>query len=116
MNIDWQEVEYSGLNETEMRETIEFYLNLPQRPHPDCNPLNNTHICEPQQQDKKLLALQAKYTDNYISLQLDDNVNGIICYKKDPAQDNWKIDLLDSIVADTVKWFHQVLRHPGGKD
>jgi hypothetical protein len=58
-------------------------LNLPETLHLDENLLNCAHICELQQQDKQLLALQVKYPDNYVNLQLDDNVNNIICYKKD---------------------------------
>jgi len=46
---------------------------------------------------------------------MDDDVDNIICYKKDPTQDNWKIALPESMVADTVKWFHQVMGHPGEK-
>ncbi len=56
-----------------------------------------------------------KYPDNYVNLQLDDDVNDIICYKKDPTQPNWKILLPKSMVVDTVKWFHQVMGHPGEK-
>jgi hypothetical protein len=77
--------------------------------------MNYAHICELQQQDEQLLAIQVKYLDKYINLQLDDNVNDIICYKKDPTQPNWKIELSESMVVDTVKWFHQVMGHPGGK-
>jgi hypothetical protein len=77
--------------------------------------LNYAHICELQQQDKQLLALQVKYPDNYVNLQLDGNVNDIICYKKDPTQPNWKIALPESMAVDTVKWFHQVMGHPGEK-
>ncbi len=43
------------------------------------------------------------------------NVDNIICYKKDPTQPNWKIALPESIVVDTVNWFHQVMGHPGEK-
>ena len=68
-----------------------------------------------QQQDKQLLALQVKYPDNYVNLQLDGNVDDIICYKKDPTQPNWKIALPESMVVDTVKWFHQVMGHLGEK-
>jgi hypothetical protein len=68
-----------------------------------------------QQQDKKLLILQVKYPDNYVNLQVDDNVDDIICYKKYPTQPIWKIALPDSMVVDTVKWFHQVLGQPGEK-
>jgi hypothetical protein len=77
--------------------------------------LNYAHICDLQQQDKQLLALQVKNPDNYVNLQLYDNVNDIVCYKKDPTQPNWKIDLPESMVVDTVKLFHQVMGHPGIK-
>jgi hypothetical protein len=48
-------------------------------------------------------------------LQLDDDVNDIICYKKDPTQTNWKVVLPESMVVDTVKWLHQVMGQPGEK-
>ncbi len=107
--------EYSGLYDNKAWECIECYLNLPKTPHPDQNPLNYTHICELQQQDKQLLALQVKYPDNYINLQLHDDVDDIICYKKDLAQPNWKIALPKSMVIDPIKWFHQVMGYPGEK-
>jgi hypothetical protein len=107
--------EYSGLYKDDVRECIECYLNLPDTPHPDENPLNYAHICELQQQVEHVLALQVTYPDNYVNLQLDDNVDDIICYKKDPTQPNWKIALLKSMVVDTNKWFHQVMGHPGKK-
>jgi hypothetical protein len=77
--------------------------------------LNHAQICELQQQDEQLLALQVKNLDNYVNLQLDDNIDDIICYKKNPTQPNWKIALPESMVVDTVKWFHQVMGHPGEK-
>ncbi len=80
--------EYSGLYDEDVWEYIECYLNLPDTPHPDKIRLNYAHICELQQQDKQLLALQVKYPDYYITLQLDDNVNDIIRYKKDLVQPN----------------------------
>ncbi len=49
--------EYYGLYDDDIWECIECYLNLPDTPHPDENPLNYAHICELQQQDKQLLAL-----------------------------------------------------------
>ncbi len=107
--------EYSGLYNEDIWECIDSYLNLPDTPHPDENPLNYAHICELQQQDKQLLALQVKNPDNYVNLQLDDNINDIICYKKDPTQPNWKIALPESMVVDTVKWFPQVMGHPSEK-
>ncbi len=107
--------EYSGLYNENVWECIECYFNLPDTPHPDENPLNYAHIHELQQQDEQLPALQVKYPDNYVNLQLDDNVDDIICYKKDPTQPNWKIVLHESMIVDTVKWFHQVMGHSGEK-
>jgi hypothetical protein len=80
-------------------ECIECYLNLPDTPHPDENPLNYAHIHELQHQDKQLLALQVKYPDNNVNLQLDDDVYDIICYKKDPTQPNWKIVMIRAYVG-----------------
>jgi hypothetical protein len=105
--------EYSGLYNEDMWECIECYLNLPDTPRPNENPLNYAHIHESQQREEQLLALQVKYQDNYDNLQLNDDIDDIICYKKDPTQPNWKIALPESRVVDTVKWFHQVRGHPG---
>ncbi len=38
--------EYSGLYNEDVWKCIECYLNLPDTPHPDENPLNYAHICE----------------------------------------------------------------------
>jgi hypothetical protein len=56
--------EYSGLYDDKVSECVECYLNLPETSHLDQNPLNYTHICELQQQDKQLLALQVNSLDN----------------------------------------------------
>jgi hypothetical protein len=77
--------------------------------------LDYPYIRELQQQDEQLLALQVKYPDNYVNLQLDDDVDDIIWYKKDPTQPKWKIVLPESMVVDTIKWFHQVMGYPGEK-
>jgi hypothetical protein len=53
--------EYSCLYDENVWGCIECYLNLPDTPHPDENPLNYAHIRELQQQGKQLLALQVKY-------------------------------------------------------
>jgi hypothetical protein len=52
--------EYFGRYNNEVWECIGCYPNLPETPHPDENLLNYAHICELQQQDKQLLALQVK--------------------------------------------------------
>jgi hypothetical protein len=80
--------EYISLYDNEVWDCIECYRNLPETPHPDQNLLNYTHTRELHQQDKQLLALQVKYQENHVNLQLDDNVDDIICYKRDPTQPN----------------------------
>jgi hypothetical protein len=56
--------EYSCLYDDKVWECIECYLSLPEASHPDQNPLNCAHICELQQKDEQLLALQVNYSDN----------------------------------------------------
>jgi hypothetical protein len=56
--------EYSCLYDDKVWECIECYLNLPEASHPGQNSLNYAHICELQQQDKQLLALQVNNSDN----------------------------------------------------
>jgi hypothetical protein len=62
--VYFMDQEYSGLYDEDVWECIECYLNLPDTPHLDENPLNFAHIHELQQQDKQLLALQVKFPDN----------------------------------------------------
>ncbi len=73
--------EYSGLYDDKVLEYIECYLNLPETSH---------HISQLEQQDKQLLALQVNNSNNWVNLQLDDNLDDIIGYKKDLVQPNWK--------------------------
>ncbi len=56
--------EYPCLYDDKVWECIECYLNLPETSHSDLNPLNYAHICELQQQDKQLLALQVNNSDS----------------------------------------------------
>ena len=107
------EQEFSGLYDETIWECIECYLNFPESDTPENNPLSYAYIREQQQQDQKLLALLEKYPDNYYYDNLDDDVNDVICYKKDSNSDDWKIALPDSMVPEVVTWFHQVLGHPG---
>jgi hypothetical protein len=56
--------EYSGLNNEDVWECIECYLNLPDTPYPNEILLNYRHICELKQQDKQPLALKVNYPNN----------------------------------------------------
>ncbi len=56
--------EYSFLYDDKVWKCIECYPNLPEASHPDQNPLNYAHICELQQQEEQLLALQVNNSDN----------------------------------------------------
>jgi hypothetical protein len=85
------EQEFSGLYDDSIWECIECYLNLPETDHPENNPLSYAYIREKQQADQNLLALVTKFPNNYIYLKLDDDVKDIVCYKKHPDQDDWKL-------------------------
>jgi hypothetical protein len=85
--------ELYGLYDNDAWDCIACYLNFPESDGPDQNTLNHAHICEQQQKDDKLQALQGKYPYDYASMDLDDDANDFICYKKDPTKDDGKIAL-----------------------
>jgi transposase InsO family protein len=107
------EKEFSGLYDQTIWDILECYLSLPETEQPENNPLSYPYIREKQQEDDALLALLNKYPNNYVYLELDDETEPIICYKKYPDKDDWKIALPNSMVPEVVKWFHEVLGHPG---
>ena len=55
------DLSYSGIQDTDIFDVLECYLNFPEMDHPEQNPLNFTHIREKQQESTTLLALQHKY-------------------------------------------------------
>ena len=93
------EQEYTVLNYDDIWEVLECYINILEISHPNCNPRNSNHI----HKSTKNLTHYLPYKQNSITLQLDDDINGIFCYKKGPNQDSWKNALPESIIADTVK-------------
>ena len=113
MDHDW-----SGINDIDILEALEYYLNFPDIPYPEQNPLSYEYLREKQQADKQLLALQQKYPEQYINMNLDDDVDDIICYVKQGQDPNsqWKIVLPASMLDKTVKWFHTVMGTPSKRD
>ena len=114
-NLYFFDQSYTGVHDDYIFSILECYLNLPEMEHPERNPLNYEYIREQQQADDQLLKLQRKYPNNYINKCLDDNVDDIICYVKDHNNpyEIWKIALPDQMVKPTIKWFHEVMGHPG---
>jgi hypothetical protein len=107
--------EYSGHYDDKVWKCIECYLNLPETLHLDQNPLNCTHICELQQQDKQLLALQVNNSVNKVNLQLVMTLMTSSVIRMILFNSIGNIALPKSMVVHTIKWFHQVMRHPGEK-
>ena len=109
----------SGCLDEDIYNIFECYLNLPEIPDPAQNPLSFSCIHEQQQQDEQLLALQVKYPEQYMYIykSLDEDVDDIICYVRpgDNPDEQWRIALLQQMLEKTVKWFHQVMGHPGEK-
>ena len=77
MDHDW-----SGIYDIDILEALECYLNFPDMTYPEQNPLSYEYLREKQQADEQLLALQQKYPEQYINMNLDDDVDDIICYVK----------------------------------
>ena len=109
--------EYSGLNDKEIWDAFECYLNLPDDDNPEQNPLNYDHIREQQQTDRKLLDLHRQYPQNYFYKSLTDDVEDILCHVKEHDDPNtkWRIALPESMIEQTVHWFHKLMGHPGQK-
>ena len=59
----------------------------------------------------------SKTPQHYIHKSLDDDVKYILCYVWDHDYQNaqWRISLPESMLRETVKWFHIVVYHPGEK-
>ena len=75
------------------------------------NPLSYEYICEKQQAEKQLLAIQQKYPEQYINMNLDDDVDDIICYMKQ-GQDPIHIGRSS---CPQLCLIHLVMEHPGEK-
>ena len=109
--------ELSGIIDNDINDALECFVNLLESYTPDQNLLSYDYILQKQQDYEKLLAFQVKYPNNYIYKSLDDDVEDILCYVRynDDPSTQWIIALLESIIQETVKWFHIVMGHPGGK-
>jgi hypothetical protein len=80
------------------------------------NPLNMEWIREQQQNDMELLNSATRYPERYANKIVDNNAE-ILCYAKpgDDPERQWKIALAQGMVLPTIRWFHQILCHPGSK-
>ena len=92
----------------------ECYLNLPYEDIEE-NPLNLQRIRDKQRNDDSIAKWRQKNPDHFKEVQLG-SVEDLIVYIKDIAEpNNWRIVLPDSMLDETVKWFHIVTGHPGAK-
>eukprot|EP00957_Ditylum_brightwellii_P080299 6107539-Ditylum_brightwellii.AAC.1 len=69
-----------------------------------------------QDADVKLQQLRNKFPQQYIIKRFNNDVE-LICHVKpgEDANTQWKIALAEAAIIPTIKWFHQVLNHPGSK-
>jgi transposase InsO family protein len=73
-------------------------------------------IRERQQTDPVLLDRAIKYNERYVNKTFENGTQ-VLCYVKpgDNPDTQWKIALAKDMIRPTIKWFHQVLGHPGQK-
>ena len=114
-DLIFSELNYSGVQDADLSDILDCYVNLPDETLVGSNPLNFKHIADKQQTDAKLNILKQKLPAQYINKSLDPDVRDITCYVKehDNPDTQWRIYLPDSILTPSVAWFHQVLGHPG---
>ncbi|KAL7528847.1 hypothetical protein ACHAXR_002666 [Thalassiosira sp. AJA248-18] len=95
------------------KEMLDCFLNLPSEPPPE-NPLNLNWLREQQQNNQELLDRAQRLSQQYINKTLTRGVD-LICHIKsgDNAATQWKIELARDAIIPVLKWFHQVLGHPG---
>ncbi|KAL7530913.1 LOW QUALITY PROTEIN: hypothetical protein ACHAXR_008651, partial [Thalassiosira sp. AJA248-18] len=101
---------YSFVDDQEM---LDCFVNLPSDPTPE-NPLNFEWLREQQQNDMELLDRAQRLPQQYINKTLTRGVD-LLCHVK-PGEDaatQWKIALARDAITPVLKWFHQVLGHPG---
>ena len=78
------------------------------------SPLDLENIREEQLNDKVLQRHIQKFPDLYVQKTLGKDIQ-VTCYVKpsDDPQKQWKVYLPDSMLKNTVHWFHLALGHPG---
>jgi hypothetical protein len=105
----------SGCLNEDIYNIFQCYLNLPEIPDPAQNLVSFSCICKQKQQDEQLLALQVKHPEQYIYKSLDKDVDDTICYVQPGDNPDKQWELPQQMLEETVKWFHQVMGHPGEK-
>ena len=78
------------------------------------SPLNLNKIREEQLEDIVLQNRIWKFPKTYVEKTMGKDIRLTCCVKSgnDPLK-QWKVYLLDSMLKDTVHWFHLALGHPG---
>jgi hypothetical protein len=79
------------------------------------NPLDLENIKEKQDEDNDLQTSLTKHPTWYSCKNINE-INNILCYTK-PGDDaaNWKINFPKDLIVPTIRWYHQVIGHPGSK-
>jgi len=102
---------YSILNDPEL---LDCFLNLPTLDDNNHNPLNYEWIQKEQQDDEKLQELQRRFPMQYITQTV--GFHKIITHvKPGESPSAWKIALPHKVIEPLLRWYHQVLGHPGQK-
>ena len=99
---------------SEYEEFIDCFLDLPNMETAENNPLNFKWIEEGQLQDLQLQNWKHRLPTQFIIIHFGNETKIITHFKPgDNADMEWKIILLEAQIKPVIKWFHQVLGHPG---
>jgi len=103
---------------TEYDELLDCFLNLPEittgANETMPSPLNFEWLQLKQSQDALIQSWVQKHPQTFQTRPFGDNVNLVTHVKQgDDPNTDWKIVLSENIINQVIKWFHQVLGHPG---
>ena len=96
----------------------ECYLNIPEMTEgaPGQSPLVYQWIREHQEACQELQQMKNKFPNQYREKQFPDNVRLTVHVKHgENPETQWKIALSRSMLQPTIKWYHEMLGHPGSK-
>ena len=108
MDPIFSELDHSGVQDIEVRQILEYYVNVPDMNLVGSNPLGFKNVADEQQTDHKLQVLKQRLPNQWIDKSLDPGVRDITCYVKEhhDSDTKWRIYLPGAMLKTSITWFH----------